>query len=76
MALIGKAWTDRPGMLHWITDQILPVCPEDAALGVGARDLGALHLAICDGTAAALALLVQAVLCHERENLETFLPTL
>ena len=75
MALIGQAWTDWPGMLHWITDEVLPASPEDAVLGVDARDLVALHLAICDGTAAASAPLVQTVLCLKRDYLETFLLT-
>lgn len=72
MALIAKAWTDQPGMLHWITEQILSACPEEAVLGVGAPDLEAPHLAICDGTGAASAPLVQASLCLERDNLKTF----
>ena len=62
-------------MLSLITDQVLSVCPEDAVLVVEARDLGALHQAICDDTAAASALLVQAVLCFERDYLEAFLLT-
>ena len=76
MALIDMAWTDQPDMLHLITEQILPACPEDAALGVDAPDLGALHLAICNGTAAASAPLVQALLCLERDYLEASLLTL
>ena len=76
MALIGKPCTDRPDVLHWITDEVLSACPEDAVLGVDPRDLEALYLAIFDGTAAVSASLVQPALCLERTYLETFMLTL
>ena len=76
MALIGQPLTDRPDMAHRITDEILSACPDFAVLGVDPRDLESTHLAICDGTAAASAPLVQAVLCLERNYLEAFLLTL
>lgn len=30
MGLIGQAWPDWPGMLRWITEQVLSACPKGA----------------------------------------------
>ena len=76
MGLIGKAWSDRAGMLEWLIEGIFMAFPGNAELGIDGDTLEGLHLAISHGTADVSAPLVQAVLHLEGEYSATFVLSL
>ena len=59
MGLIGKAWSDRLGMLRWLTDETVAACADAAESGVADGARGNLDRQLVAGKAGKLAPLVK-----------------